>query len=52
MNKARPSNVVIRIVMILILMSMFVIGSLIYHASQQAKESDEGIGSSEQELLN
>ncbi len=53
MNKSRPSNVLIRIVVaIFIGLSVFVIAAVIYQVSQAAKQSDEGIEEPEQELLN
>ena len=53
MNKSRPSNVLIRIIVAIFLgLSVFVIAAVVYHVSQAAKQSDEGIGEPEQELLN
>ena len=53
MKKPRPSNLVISsLVSIMILLAIFAIGALIYHFFKGARESDEGLGQPEQELLN
>lgn len=52
MKNPRPSNVVIRVFgSLVVLMAMFVLGAMIYHASKGAIESDTGI-EPEQQLLN
>lgn len=52
MENPRPSNLVIRVFgSLVVLMVIFVLGAIIYHASKGATESDAGI-ESKQELLN
>lgn len=52
MKNPRPSNVLIRVFgALVVLMAIFVLGAMIYHASKGATESDAGI-EAEQELLN
>jgi len=52
MKNPRPSNVLIRVFgALVVLMAIFVLGAMIYHASKGSTESDAGI-EPEQELLN
>ncbi len=52
MKNPRPSNIVIRVFgSLVILMAIFVLGAMIYHASKGATESDVGLEPG-QELLN
>jgi hypothetical protein len=52
MKKTRPSNILILVfVSILALFVLFAIGAIINYISN-ARESDEGLGVPEQELLN
>lgn len=52
MKNPRPSNIVIRVLgSLVVLMAIFVLGAMIYHASKGATESDVRL-EPEQELLN
>lgn len=52
MENPRPSTIVIRVFSsLVVLMAIFVVGAMIYHASKGTTESDAGI-EPQQELLN
>lgn len=52
MANPRPSNIVIRVFgSLVVLMAIFVLGAMIYHASKGATESDAEL-EPERELLN
>lgn len=53
MRKTRPSNILIRAFgAIFLILVLFAIGSIINHILKQVRESNEGLGEPEQELVN